>query len=398
MLALMDSNEVLERCQAALGHRFADPQLLRSALTHTSVAGHRLGGYERLEFLGDAVLGLAVCEELYRRFPDLQEGDMTKIKSIVVSRKTCADMSRSLGLDRMIFAGKGMIGRDGPPVNLAAAVFESVTAAYYLDAGFDRVRDWILALVEPHIDAVVSDTHAKNFKSILQQYAQREFGASPQYELLDEKGPDHGKCFEVGVAIRGRRFPSAWANTKKEAEQKAALAALMHLGADQLPEIGAVLAEAVGGGATPGLVPPSRPQATAAPAAGRLPEDEEDADDEIIEGILELDGEPPPARRTARPSAGAVPAASKRPTSPAPALPVRAPAGSSKGKSAARKGIGPEAAREIVRGLMGERGGSGRGAAADAEISHVSEDAKDEYDDEDRFFEQAERLADRLRG
>jgi ribonuclease-3 len=236
----MDSQDaLLERCQQVIGRRFTDPSLLRAALTHASVANHRLASNERLEFLGDAVLGLVVCEELYRRFPDYLEGDLTKIKSIVVSRKTCAAMSRDLKLDEFMFLGKGMHGRRDLPPSLAAAVLESVVAAYYLDAGFERAREFILRLVSPHIDLVVRDAHAKNFKSILQQYAQRELGATPVYEVLDEKGPDHSKCFEVGVRVGTRLFKSAWGNNKKEAEQKAALAALEELDAAHHPEIDA---------------------------------------------------------------------------------------------------------------------------------------------------------------
>jgi ribonuclease-3 len=234
-------SELLERCQDALGYRFENPDLLRSALTHASVANHRLASNERLEFLGDAVLGLVVCEELYRRFPEYLEGDMTKIKSIVVSRRTCAAMSRRIGLDQFIFLGKGMCGRNDLPASLAAAVFESVTAAYYLDAGFEKTRDWILEQVTPHIDAVVSDTHAKNFKSILQQYAQRTLGGTPIYELLDEKGPDHSKCFKVGVEIGGRKFTASWGQSKKQAEQQAALNALQELGLVRPTEDGHVV-------------------------------------------------------------------------------------------------------------------------------------------------------------
>jgi len=237
-----DIQASLERCQQILGRRFRDPELLKSALTHASVANHRLASNERLEFLGDAVLGLVVCEELYRRFPDLLEGDLTKIKSIVVSRKTCAEMSRGLGLDECLFLGKGM-GAGKPPTSLAAAVFESVTAAFHLDAGYECVREFLLRQVGPYIDLVVNDAHAKNFKSILQQIAQHHFDAMPVYQLLDEKGPDHSKCFEIGVRIGDRVFPSAWGTNKKEAEQKAALAALEDLDASHHPEIGSLFLE-----------------------------------------------------------------------------------------------------------------------------------------------------------
>src|SRR6476646_4245835 len=98
--------EILEDCQQAIGYRFRQPELLRAALTHTSGADTRGASNERLEFLGDAVLGLVTCEQLYLRFPDYQEGDLTKIKSVVVSRRTCATFSRDLGLGDFIFLGK----------------------------------------------------------------------------------------------------------------------------------------------------------------------------------------------------------------------------------------------------------------------------------------------------
>src|SRR5712692_9902810 len=100
--------EILEECQQTIGYRFRQPEMLRSALTHASGANTRLASNERLEFLGDAILGLIVCEELFQRFPDFQEGDLTKIKSVVVSRRTCARLSRILNLGEFLFMGKGM--------------------------------------------------------------------------------------------------------------------------------------------------------------------------------------------------------------------------------------------------------------------------------------------------
>src|SRR5215467_15179055 len=112
--------EILEECQDAIGYHFRQPELLRAALTHASGANTRLASNERLEFLGDAVLGLVTCEQLYLRFPDYQEGDLTKIKSVVVSRRTCARISRLLNMGEYVFMGRGM-GHHGvvPPSILA---------------------------------------------------------------------------------------------------------------------------------------------------------------------------------------------------------------------------------------------------------------------------------------
>src|SRR5438128_7187453 len=112
--------EILDECQKAIGYQFRQPELLRSALTHASGADTRLASNERMEFLGDSVLGLITCEQLYLRFPDYQEGDMTKIKSVVVSRRTCARFARSLSLGDFLFMGKGMHSHAVVPPNLQA--------------------------------------------------------------------------------------------------------------------------------------------------------------------------------------------------------------------------------------------------------------------------------------
>lgn len=225
----MPASDVFERAQEILNYQFKDPGLLEAALTHASVADHRLQSNERLEFLGDAVLGFVVCEELFQRYPEYLEGDLTKVKSAVVSRKTCARISEELDLTSLLFLGKGMHGRGMLPDSLAAAVFESIIAAIYLDSDFETARRFILEHVSVHIDDAVDSKHQRNYKSQLQQHAQKELSATPYYEVLDEKGPDHSKCFEVCVSMNGRRFPSAWGPSKKEAEQKAARLALEEL-------------------------------------------------------------------------------------------------------------------------------------------------------------------------
>jgi len=213
-----------------LGYLFRDADLLREALTHASSADHRLKSNERLEFLGDAILGYVVCEELYRTYPGLLEGDLTKIKSAVVSRRVCAKVTRSIRLEELLNLGKGMSSRPGLPPSVAAAVFESIIAAIYLDGGMDPARDFIVRHLRPYIEAAANSEHQQNFKSVLQQLAQRCLEHPVTYVLLDAKGPDHAKAFEVCVEINGRRFAPAWANNKKQAEQAAALAALRGLG------------------------------------------------------------------------------------------------------------------------------------------------------------------------
>ena len=227
--------DILEECQKAISYAFKQPEMLRSALTHASGANTRLASNERLEFLGDAVLGLVVCEELFQRFPDFQEGDMTKIKSVVVSRRTCARISRLLHLGDFLFLGKGMHVHTDVPASLQADVFESLVAAIYLDGGLDAARTFILRYMIPEIEHVAEGAHSGNHKSLLQQVAQREFGATPQYHLLDEKGPDHSKCFKISAFVGREPFPAAWGRNKKEAEQKAAMNALAQINGLPVP-------------------------------------------------------------------------------------------------------------------------------------------------------------------
>lgn len=227
--------DVLEECQQAIGYRFRQPEVLRSALTHTSGANTRQASNERLEFLGDAILGLVTCEQLFHRFPDYQEGELTKIKSVVVSRRTCARISRQLHLGDFLFLGKGMHVHTDVPASLQADVFESLVAAIYLDGGLEAARTFILKYVGPEIEEVAEGAHGGNFKSLLQQVAQREFNATPQYQLLDEKGPDHSKCFKIAAVIGRSGYAAAWGRNKKEAEQKAAMNALAQINGEPVP-------------------------------------------------------------------------------------------------------------------------------------------------------------------
>ncbi len=221
--------ETLRKTQEIIGYLFKDEEILRLALVHASIADSRLESNERLEFLGDAVLGMLVCEALFLRFPDYLEGQLTKVKSAIVSRRMCTLIVRDLGLEPMLAIGKGMQTRGELPSSLSAALLESITGAMYIDSGLERVRAFLMPLLMPHIERTARSGHQQNFKSVLQQHAQHEMGAQPEYVLLDEKGPDHAKCFEVRVEIGNQQFPSRWAATKKQAEQSAALACLNEL-------------------------------------------------------------------------------------------------------------------------------------------------------------------------
>lgn len=216
----------LTRCERRIGYNFRNRRLLLEALTHASGAQHRLASNERLEFLGDAILGAIVCEILFERYPEYLEGDLTKIKSAVVSRQSCAKISEALGMQECLIVGKGILTGKAIPPSLLADVFESLIAAMYLDGGNEAVTRFVHACIGPEIELTASGELGGNYKSLLQQLAQREFASTPVYQLLDEKGPDHRKVFKVAAVVRGRHYAAAWGRNKKEAEQRAACNAL----------------------------------------------------------------------------------------------------------------------------------------------------------------------------
>lgn len=258
--------------EARIGHRFSNPGLLELALTHASAAVTRVESNERMEFLGDAVLGLVVCQRTYEMYPELLEGEMTKIKSTVVSRQTCSLIGNQLGLVEFLCLGKGMKPAPGQPLpmSLSAAALEAVIAAIYLDAGLDAARGFLLPLVESRIIAAAASGHQENYKSILQHHTQQggfavaaaEGGAAagdthagdngapaaeavahagPLYNVISQRGPDHSKSFEVAVRVGTRQFTAAWGPSKKQAEQLAALNALRELGVIRTDETGRVM-------------------------------------------------------------------------------------------------------------------------------------------------------------
>ncbi|MBW3540679.1 MAG: ribonuclease III [Planctomycetes bacterium] len=218
--------EKLAACEASLGYRFRDRELLERCLTHASVARTRLASNERLEFLGDAVLGLVTCDALFRRFPDWPEGELTRIKSALVSRTTCAKVAEQLGLEDALLLGKGLATHRSLPRSILAAALESLVAGVYLDGGFEAAREFIHRFLGEEIEEATDSAQGRNYKSLLQQMAQKSFGETPVYEVLDEKGPDHSKCFKVAAVIAARTYPPAWGASKKIAEQRAASNAL----------------------------------------------------------------------------------------------------------------------------------------------------------------------------
>jgi len=226
---------LLLKLEQRIGYEFKDKSLLLSALTHASGAEHRLASNERLEFLGDAILGAVVCELLFHQYPEFLEGELTRLKSIVVSRLTCAKISEALGMQEFLILGKGMTTHPSVPSSLLADVFESLLAAIYLDGGDAAARRFIGTTMGPEIELAAEGETGSNYKSLLQQLAQREHGTTPTYQLLDEKGPDHSKCFKVAAQVGPDSYQPAWGRNKKEAEQRAARNALSQLSGDAPP-------------------------------------------------------------------------------------------------------------------------------------------------------------------
>jgi len=232
------SPDMLDRlvlCEETISYRFQDKALLHSALTHASGAQHRLASNERLEFLGDAILGAIVCEMLFYQFPDLLEGHLTRIKSVVVSRQTCAKISHYMGLEPLLIVGKGISSDQPVPRSLLADVYESLVAAIYLDGGIGPTRQFVVKSIQPEIDLAASGAADDNYKSLLQQIVQRDYGSTPTYHLIEEKGPDHEKRFRIAAQFNGRNFSPAWGENKKAAEQRAAGNALAELNGDDPP-------------------------------------------------------------------------------------------------------------------------------------------------------------------
>ena len=170
--------ELVNHCEERLGYRFGDASLLYEAVTHASSSRTRLKSYERLEFLGDSILGFIVCEFLFYKFPQWLEGDLTKIKSIVVSRRTCGRLGKRLGIEQLLVVGKGLEQKGEVPNSLLANAFESLLGAIYLDGGLDAVKTFLVPMVEVEVEAAVSGDSISNYKSELQQYAQKFYGKS----------------------------------------------------------------------------------------------------------------------------------------------------------------------------------------------------------------------------
>lgn len=223
----------MKTIEEKIGYRFRDPELLRQALTHSSYANERgwgrLGCNERLEFLGDSILGYFTAEYLYRGYPDKPEGEMTKLRAELVCETSLAKVAEALELGKALLLGRGeeLGGGRGRPSITADAV-EALLAAVYLDGGAEEARRFVYTFILSNAPRAAREG-SHDFKTLLQELVQRDGAESPLYRMTGESGPDHCKVFSAEVLVDGRALGEGSGRSKKEAEQNAARDALEKL-------------------------------------------------------------------------------------------------------------------------------------------------------------------------
>ena len=217
----------LSHCEEKLSITFKNRDLLLQALTHRSYLnenpGFGLGHNERLEFLGDAVLELVVTEDLYARFPDKPEGDLTSFRAALVNSKMLSDVSVDLDVNEFLLLSRGEakdIGRARQFI--LANTFEAIVGAIYLDQGYGAAKDFIMRVLLPHLDEVLSKKLYKDPKSLFQEEAQEREGVTPNYEVISEWGPDHDKHFIIGVFLGEEKVAEGEGPSKQAAQEEAA--------------------------------------------------------------------------------------------------------------------------------------------------------------------------------
>ncbi len=221
----------MEQFQNNLGYHFKNPALLARALTHSSYANERhvdTGDNERLEFLGDSVLGFITAEYLFANHRDFPEGELTKLRAYAVCEKSLFSYAEEIGLGNYLKLGKGEErtgGRTRPSV--LSDAFEAVIAAIYLDGGMDEAKKFVLRFVVPYVEAKPT---FKDYKTMLQEVVQKNQGETLEYVLVSETGPDHDKCFTVEVHLNSNVIGRGVGGSKKKAEQNAAKEALELMG------------------------------------------------------------------------------------------------------------------------------------------------------------------------
>ena len=217
-----------------LNYYFNDRNLLKNALLHKSLGNERKEyknqNNERLELLGDAVLDLIVAEYLYKNYKNASEGTIAKLKAMVVSEPILAKISRQIGVGKFLMLSRGEVMSGGRNrESILADSFEAILGAVYIDSNLDDARVFALSHIKQYIDHIEENEDILDFKSILQEYVQKEFRTVPTYELVAERGPDHMKEFEIQVIV-GNYKEKAVARNKKKAEQLSAKALCIKLG------------------------------------------------------------------------------------------------------------------------------------------------------------------------
>jgi len=216
----------LKKLEAALKIRFRDLNFLNLSFSHRSYANENPSSSEnneRLEFLGDSVLGQIVAHYLYEILPLKPEGDLAKIKSFVVSETSLAQIAQNIGLDEFILIGRGEENSGGrlKPAILADTM-EAVIGAYFLDQGHEKCKKFVLSLLAPEIQKVLDNKHEKDYKTQLQEWVQKKYKTYPKYLLIKKVGPDHDKTFFMEVEIQNKVLGRGQGKNKKSAQQMAA--------------------------------------------------------------------------------------------------------------------------------------------------------------------------------
>ncbi|MGL4986784.1 MAG: ribonuclease III [Treponemataceae bacterium] len=212
--------------QKKLGLRFKNLSLLNLAFHHRSFSNESTAGKinnEKLEFLGDAVLGMVVAAYLYEVMSDKAEGDLAKIKSFVVCENTLSEIARRMGVDEGLILGKGEELSGGRKKKaLLADALEAIIGAVYLDAGYKIVQNFVLSFIIDEVEKVVNNKHSRDYKTMLQEFCQKKYKLCPVYELDKKIGPEHDHTFWINLKISDKIFGPACGKNKKEAEQAAA--------------------------------------------------------------------------------------------------------------------------------------------------------------------------------
>lgn len=206
--------------------KFNDLNLLDLALSHRSFANEKNSGTEnneKLEFLGDSVLGLIITEFLYKNYPTLHEGDFARVKSFVVSEEMLSQQGKNIGLNKLIKIGHGeeMTGGREKKAIIADA-FEAFLGAMYLDSKYSKVEEFVIRLFAEEITLVINEHHGQDYKTLLQEFVQKKYRDCPQYRQISESGPEHNKTFLMEVIINNETIAQGYGKSKKEAEKNAA--------------------------------------------------------------------------------------------------------------------------------------------------------------------------------